>query len=303
MGYTPLATDVHYTSQKSARGYPTNLFVLHHGATTSADQIIAMMTSGSRQVSSHAVVKDGRIAGVVEEEYRAWSLSSAEFDGRAFTVECANESTNGWTVSAASHESLARLVANWSTRYNIPIVRVGDPRSWTLLGHREVYSIWGASYATACPGGMDLDWIARRANEIKSGVTPEEDTNMQYIWTKDGGVKYALLDPSIIDGAWMSTNPADATMMSWLTWTKATQGAPLETNGTMFTEKLKAAKKVYSLRAQSSVDIDVKALAEALAPYMKGATSAELAAAVQDILKAIPTAAQNGTAARTAIVK
>lgn len=177
MTYTPLATQISPSAQHSARtAGPVNMIILHHGATTSADQIVSMMVSESREVSAHCVVKDDRIIAVVPEEQRAWSLADAYWDSRAFTVETANESTNGWTISAASHESLARLAADWAKRYGFPIIRSGNvpAEQWTLIGHREVNSIHGGSYSTACPGGMNLDWIAARANQIlnEGGVTP-----------------------------------------------------------------------------------------------------------------------------------
>lgn len=199
MGYDPLATEIHATSQDGPRtvGYIDHI-VLHHSATTNVDEVIAMMVTKSRQVSAHIAMKDTRLAGIVPEELRAWSLSSPLWDSRSFTVECANESTAGWTISDASHESLAQLCANWSRRYGIPINRSGDPRTWTVLGHREVYTIWGQSYATACPGGMDLDRIAARAIQILNGTTPTRKDHPMSInsalRTPDGSI-YAQFEP------------------------------------------------------------------------------------------------------------
>lgn len=170
MGWSPKSTETHNTSQYSSRTRAPAGVVLHHGATTSADAIIQMEVSGSRQVSSHQVVKDTRNAGIVQEQFRAWSLSDAYWDSWAFTVECANESLTGYTISPASHETLAQTVADWAVRYGFWPHREGDPKTWTVIGHREVYTIHGGSYATACPGGMDLDWIAKRAQDIIRGV-------------------------------------------------------------------------------------------------------------------------------------
>lgn len=188
MGWSPLSTEVHNTSQYSSRTRSAAGVVLHHGATPSAQQIIDMEVSGSRQVSSHQVVKDKRNAGIVQEQFRAWSLSDAYWDSWAFTVECANESTNGWTISDESHETLAQLVADWATRYGFWPHRDGAPETWTVIGHREVYSIHGGSYATACPGGMNLDYVTKRAQQIIQGAKPqtptqqeEEEDNMRLI--------------------------------------------------------------------------------------------------------------------------
>lgn len=177
MGYTPLATSISGTTDRSARtAGPLNMVILHHGATTSLQQIVDMMQPGGRKVSAHCAVKDKQIVATVDENYRAWSLSDAYWDSRSFTVECANESTAGWTISDDSHESLARLTADWAKRYNFPIIRSGDPKTWTLIGHGEVYTIHGGSYATACPGGMNLDWIANRANQILTPTKARKPT-------------------------------------------------------------------------------------------------------------------------------
>lgn len=176
MGHTPLSTETHRTTQKSARVASPVMAILHHAATTNADVVINMMVRKTRKVSAHAVVKDDRIAGVVEEEYRAWSLSSSLYDSKAFTVECANQSSAGWTISDASHEALARLVADWGRRYGFTPHRDGNPKNWTVIGHREVYTIHGQSYATACPGAMNLDYIAKRARELMGGAAPKPTT-------------------------------------------------------------------------------------------------------------------------------
>lgn len=195
---TPTATFTQLTTDCSARtAGPLNMIVLHHAATASLQAILTLFAPGGRQVSAHRAIKDGQNVETVPEAKRAWSLADAYWDSRAFTVECANESTTGWTISAASHETLAQQCASWARRYGFPIVRTGDPKGWTLLGHREVYSIHGGSYATACPGGMDLDWIAKRANQILAGEIVEGDDEMLF-W------KIANLDSSGLNGTyWM----------------------------------------------------------------------------------------------------
>lgn len=137
------------------------------------------MRTGSKQVSANYVQRsNGDLIGVVPEERRSWSLADADWDSRSITVETENESTNGWTISAAATEKLARLVADVANRYRFPINRD------TVLGHREVNSRYGGSYPTACPGGLDLDGIVRRANQITAtaggGTTPitEEESIM-----------------------------------------------------------------------------------------------------------------------------
>lgn len=152
--------------QRSSRnGARIDHVILHHGATTNADWMIDAMVSASKQVSANYVCRaNGQLVSIVPEEYRAWTSASASWDGRSITVECANLSTNGWTISDASHEALAQLCADVSTRYGFALSRD------SVLGHRELNQRYGASYATACPGAMDLDRIVARAKEIQKGV-------------------------------------------------------------------------------------------------------------------------------------
>jgi hypothetical protein len=141
---------------------------LHHGATTNAVWMRDVMVSGGKQVSANAICTvDGEFWDIVNRNFRAWTSSDAEYDRGSFTVETQNLSTNGWTISRASHEALAQLCAALSVEYGWGrLNRSGPFSTWNVVGHREIYQFLGRSYATACPGGMDLDWIVRRGNEI-----------------------------------------------------------------------------------------------------------------------------------------
>lgn len=202
MTVTDPTNEWYTTSQQSAVvAAPRVGVVLHHGATTDMDAIIDMETSGSRQVSSNRVAKDTRCARVVSDDpnIRAWSLSSAYYDSVLSSVECANESTDGWTISASSQETLAQMVAYWASIEGWTPHRDGDPTGWTVFGHREIYTIFGASYATACPGAMELDWIAARAREVINGAAgagnEEPMTDMiYYADTADGPASKPIAD-------------------------------------------------------------------------------------------------------------
>lgn len=191
MTVTDPVTEVHSTFQQSpVTTRPRRGVVLHHAATTSADQVIQMETTGSREVSSNRIVKDTRNAKIANDpDFRAWSLASAYYDSILSSVECANESTVGWTISQASHETLAHQVAWWAQRDGFRPHREGPPAGWTVFGHREIYTIFGASYATACPGGMNLDWIAIRAQQILAGsgpeLTPDQTEEMELLSAAD----------------------------------------------------------------------------------------------------------------------
>lgn len=163
------------SKQYSSRsGVVPTVLQLHHGATTNAEWMISVMVSGSKQVSANYVCDSfGRLTNVVDEVYRAWTSSSAIWDRKSITVETANLSANGWTISDAAHEALAQLAADCSKRYGWGrLNRSGPFSTWNVIGHREINQHTGQSYATACPGAMDLDRVVRRANEILAGPAP-----------------------------------------------------------------------------------------------------------------------------------
>lgn len=157
-------------------GQKPNIVVLHHTAgVMSVDALVSMMMPGGRTVSAHAAIKDRDIVNVVPESKRAFALADAAFDSRALNAECIN-STGGpnWQLSDQTHESIARWVADVCKRHDIKPHRSGPAKTWTVIGHREVYTIHKAGYATACPGGMRLDWIVNRAQEILKTAPPKK---------------------------------------------------------------------------------------------------------------------------------
>jgi peptidoglycan hydrolase-like protein with peptidoglycan-binding domain len=171
MTRSPLTTDNYNSPQKNNpnRWREPDHVVLHHWAGTNWNNVVSMMVHRTRVVSSNVIIQDRRIGSMMEEEDRSWSLASAHWDGRSLTAECANSTVGGsWPLSPETHESIARWVSDVCTRYGIPINRE------RVLGHREVYTRHGASYATACPGGMDLEWVVARARVIQSETAQPE---------------------------------------------------------------------------------------------------------------------------------
>lgn len=178
MVFSNLASEHRISTQSSSReGAKIESIILHHMASTNAPAVINMMVTGSRRVSSNYVVSnEGKITGVVPEELRAWTSGSksdggrgAAWDRKSITFEIANSSAGGaWPVSAKAQEATAQVVADVAKRYGIILNRD------TVIGHRELWTRHRASYPTACPGGLDMDWIVNRANQIlsESGNTP-----------------------------------------------------------------------------------------------------------------------------------
>lgn len=146
----------------SRSGARVRFIVLHHMASTGFEGVLSSWHTGSKQGSAHyAIGNEGQIVRVVPEELRAWSLSDAAFDSKSIVFEIENASVGGdWPVSAQAEEATAQVVADLCRRYNIACNRT------QILGHREVYSRYGAGYATACPGGLHLDGIVKRAQEL-----------------------------------------------------------------------------------------------------------------------------------------
>jgi len=169
--FSGLTDQIRRSPQRSARqGARIDHITLHHQAGTNDDAVINMMVTGSRQVSSnYTVSNEGRITGVVDEEDRAWTSGSstdggkgAAFDRRSITLEIENEAgAPNWPVSSKAHERVAQLCADVARRYGIDLNRTS-----TVEGHRELWTRYRASYATACPGGLNMDWIVNRAREI-----------------------------------------------------------------------------------------------------------------------------------------
>lgn len=202
-------TAVRITPNRSTRqNVPRKGVCLHHAAMTSLSGLRSL-AMGGKQVSATAIVKDGEAENLVPDGDRPWSLADAWGDSAFRSVETCNESTDGWTISDASHWTLARLVAFWAERDGFWPHRTGDRRTWTVIGHREFHDIYGGSYATACPGGMDLDLVSSRAQGLlrSSSVAgdvvvdlfeSEEDSMAKIIYRREGGkpVAWSLVGPN-----------------------------------------------------------------------------------------------------------
>ena len=158
------------TDHGSRFGFKPKRFALHHGATTSLAGLLRLMMPGGRKVSAHAAIDGDQIVSVVPESRRSFSLASALFERDVLSAECVNSrGAPSWALSDRTHESIARWVADVCRRHSIRPHRDGKPKTWTVIGHREVYTIHRRGYATACPGGMRLDSITRRAQQILAG--------------------------------------------------------------------------------------------------------------------------------------
>jgi len=198
MTYSALTDQIKTSSQSSTRKSTIDTFLIHHQAGTNDNAVIEAMVSGSRGVSAnYTISNEGRITCVVPEERRAWTSGSpyddgkgAAWDHRAVTVEIENESgAPNWKISDKALNSAARLLQDLRSRYAIS----------NVLGHRDLWNLHRASYATFCPGP---NTVAQIVSLAKSGSTPagggstpipkeeEEEMELIYIRAADGAAVY-----------------------------------------------------------------------------------------------------------------
>jgi N-acetylmuramoyl-L-alanine amidase CwlA len=113
--------------------------------------------SQSAQVSAHyAIFKDGNGEQYVRHEDTAWHAGDLNVNVQSIGIEHQDDGNPNDSVRTdAMYETSAQLVADLCRQYNIPCRRGRHG----ILEHREVSS-------TGCPGGLNVDRIINRANEI-----------------------------------------------------------------------------------------------------------------------------------------
>lgn len=167
----------------------------HHGATTN----LRPMIHGEREVSAHYfILNDGTIIGVVPETRRPYTSGSAA-DHWMITWEVENAAlgdASGWPRSPAATASVIKLAADVAAFYGFAVIR-----RETYFGHRELWSLLGLSYTTACPGGAPLDDTADAVNSLLAGETlavsktfQEEIMSMRFVRAVETGAVYLITD-------------------------------------------------------------------------------------------------------------
>lgn len=260
-------------SESSPRTMRVDTLQVHHATTTSLAACRALMDAGGRQVSAnYAMGNDGHLMLVVPVERRAFT-SASSYDNRSITVEVCNTTLGpSWGISHASHVRLARLaVEMWQEGL------LGAINRSYIIGHNEV----PGSYATACPGpSMNLNLVVELAKAMLTPAPIGDD--MKYIFTREGGFQYALVDLSLPNGALVTTDIEVAKDFSRVCPTLNQELTRAE-----FTATVAAAKKFAPLI--SRVDVDEQAIVDGLKGAIGGVSEKELAAAVAAIKAAIPT--------------
>lgn len=221
MTHSSLTNQIRLSSQSSSRqGARIDTFLIHHTASVSGrgDGIVNMMVNRTRTVSSNYVIgNDGYLWMVVDENLRAWTSGStqdggkgAAWDRRSITVEIVNEAgAPNWPLSAKAVDKAARLLIDLRKRYGIKYV----------LGHRDLYTKYGASYPTFCPGPESVKRILVREQEILrggGGTTPPASPWLDVravqtrlnVWLTHWGVSPLL----VVDGDYGPKTKAAATL-------------------------------------------------------------------------------------------
>lgn len=131
--YTALPVEMRPSPNFSERR--PNYVILHHTTNDTAEQAIATLTSGMREVSAHYLIaRDGRIIYLVDELKRAWHAGDSYWGGNrdlnssSIGIELDNNGNEPY--SDAQIEVLIELLRDLAARWNIPPANV--------LGHGDV---------------------------------------------------------------------------------------------------------------------------------------------------------------------
>lgn len=170
---------------------PINKIVLHHNAGTGINVVPNCWVS--RQASAHYQIENGTIISCLDEDITGWHCGAAGADNNSHTIGIEHQNSTGapdWKVSAENQEKSAQLVAEICQRRNIPIDRNH------IVRHREM-----PNCQTACSGGLDIEWIVKRAKEIAGQATHNNSAN----YTRKGEINMYLIF-AIDTGNWYVSN-------------------------------------------------------------------------------------------------
>lgn len=184
MTFSPLTNRTISTSQHGPRSRGIDHIILHHAASGNLNGVLDMIARATRRVSYNYVIgPDGTIVGVVNEDRRSWSVANEPWDSRSVTICAINSSVGGaWPVSDATHNAMGRLVADIAARRRIPVNRE------RIFGHGELWTRHRAGYATACPGGLNMDRVVNLAQSGGGADASREESDMRIISVPHGTI-------------------------------------------------------------------------------------------------------------------
>lgn len=197
MTYSDLTTKRYTSPLKNIRwGSGIDTFLVHHQAGTNSESVRNEMLSPSGGVSANYIItNEGEIWGIVPEEFRAFTSGSptdggkgADWDARSITVEIENQSAGpNWDISRKAIAAAAALYNDLRERYGLT----------RILGHRDLWANYGASYPTYCPGPDTVDRIKKASREVPvEPETEEEEEPMKAIYyVANAKMYWALYHP------------------------------------------------------------------------------------------------------------
>lgn len=159
---------------RARAGKANDTITIHHmaGNMTAKNCVTWLSREDSPQRScNYAIGSDGEIWAGVDETDEAYTSSDRENDGRAITIEVANDGDeeSGWHVSDKAIASLVDLLVDICQRHSATLPRLRWENNEDLKGDVSRQNItlhrWFA--ATACPGPYlesQIPAIARRVN-------------------------------------------------------------------------------------------------------------------------------------------
>ena len=164
MTISKLATVQKYDWQRSGHfgqipRKPIDKIVLHHNGGTGSNVVPNCWLE--REASAHYQIENGVIISCLDEEITAWHCGAKGYDNNSHTIGIEHQNSTGapnWLVSPENQEKSAQLVAEIATRRGIPIDRAH------IVRHNEM-----PGTSTDCSGGLDIDWVVARANQIVNG--------------------------------------------------------------------------------------------------------------------------------------
>ena len=151
---------------------PINHFVLHHAASSSLSGTVNTLSGTNGAPTANYAVKDRYLVGMVSEQDTPWTNGRWASNCHSITFEMCNEggdSASGWLPpSGATCETVAWAMARAAIKWEMEKLEYGI----NVFGHKDV-----SKSATACPGGLDVAAVVKRANEIiaQQNATPEPE--------------------------------------------------------------------------------------------------------------------------------
>ena len=127
-------------------------FVILHWIVGTLESADATFQSPTRLASAHYGVGDSDIHQYVKEEDCAWHAGNLLVNHQSIGIE--NEGGPNLPITEATYKTLAELVKDICSRYQIPVDRQH------IKGHKEV-----SDKPTACPGTLDIDKVIKLINE------------------------------------------------------------------------------------------------------------------------------------------